>query len=56
MFSPLHPSGVVARNFVDTRKCIANFILEAFFNSQNIRLYVHEMTSSYLTPEVFGKP
>ncbi|XP_068691494.1 uncharacterized protein [Montipora foliosa] len=41
-------SGAVTKNFVATKKLLANFILESFFSTSQVKQYIDEKTSCYV--------
>lgn len=47
-------SGAITKNFVTAKKLIANFILDVYFSPSQVKNYVNDKTSNYLTAEQIG--
>ena len=56
IYPSIHPfySGAVVKNIAVTKKLVADFILESFFSPLQVKQYIEQKTSCYLTFDNFG--
>ena len=47
-------SGAITKHFVTAKKLMANFILDVYFSPSQVKKYVNDKTSIYLTAEQIG--
>lgn len=47
-------SGAITKNFMITKKLMADFILESFFSPSQVKKYIGEKTRMYLTADSIG--